>query len=71
MEYQTLYGTENRIWVDYDKMPDALWEAAVAIEDHRFFEHQGVDWRRTAGAAVNMFIGMKNTFGGSTITQQR
>ncbi|WP_455581765.1 transglycosylase domain-containing protein [Dysosmobacter sp.] len=70
VEYQTLYGTENRIWVDYDKMPDALWEAAVAIEDHRFFEHQGVDWRRTAGAAVNMFIGMKNTFGGSTITQQ-
>ncbi len=70
VEYQTLYGTENRIWVDIEDMPDALWQAAVAIEDHRFFEHNGVDWKRTAGAAVNMFIGMKNTFGGSTITQQ-
>ena len=44
MEYQTVYGTENRIWVDYEQIPDALWQAAVAIEDHRFFEHNGVDW---------------------------
>ncbi|MDY3984640.1 transglycosylase domain-containing protein [Dysosmobacter sp.] len=70
VEYQTIHGEQNRILVDFDQMPDALWQAAVAIEDHRFFEHHGVDWRRTAGAAVNMFIGMKNTFGGSTITQQ-
>lgn len=33
MEYQTVYGDENRIWVDFDEMPDALWQAAVAIED--------------------------------------
>ena len=70
VEYETLYGTENRIWADIEQMPDALWQAAVAIEDHRFFEHNGVDWRRTIGATVNMFIGMKDTFGGSTITQQ-
>ncbi len=70
MEYQTLYGLENRIWVDIEDMPDALWQAAVAIEDHRFFEHHGVDWRRTIGATVNMFFGMRDTFGGSTITQQ-
>ena len=70
VEYQTIHGTENRIWVDFEEMPDALWQAAVAIEDHRFFEHKGVDWKRTIGATVNMFIGMKNTFGGSTITQQ-
>jgi penicillin-binding protein 1A len=69
-ELQTLHGTENRIWVDYDKMPKALWQAAVAIEDQRFFTHHGVDWKRTAGAALNMFLGMRNTFGGSTITQQ-
>ena len=43
VEYQTVYGTENRIWVDYEQIPDALWQAAVAIEDHRFFEHNGVD----------------------------
>ena len=70
VEYQTLYGKENRIWVDIEDVPDAMWQAVVAIEDHRFFDHHGVDWRRTAGATVNMFIGMKNTFGGSTITQQ-
>ncbi len=70
VEYQNLYGVENRIWADYDQMPDALWQAAVSIEDERFFQHHGVDWKRTAGATVNMFIGMRDTFGGSTITQQ-
>ena len=70
VEYQTLYGTENRIWADIEEMPDELWQAVVAIEDERFFQHQGVDWKRTAGATVNMFVGMRNTFGGSTITQQ-
>ena len=70
VEYQTIHGEQNRILVDFDQMPDALWQAAVAVEDKRFFEHEGVDWRRTGGAVVNMFIGMKDTFGGSTITQQ-
>ncbi len=69
-ELQTIHGEENRIWVDIDDMPDALWQAVVAIEDERFFFHNGVDWKRTGGAVVNMFLGMKNTFGGSTITQQ-
>ena len=70
VEYQTIHGAENRVWVDFEQMPEALWQAAVAIEDERFFTHEGVDWKRTVGATVNMFIGMKNTFGGSTITQQ-
>jgi penicillin-binding protein 1A len=69
-ELQTLHGTENRIWVDYDKMPKALWQGAVSIEDKRFFKHHGVDWSRTSTAAVNMFLGMRSTYGGSTITQQ-
>lgn len=29
VEYQTIHGTENRIWVDFEEMPDALWQAAV------------------------------------------
>ena len=70
LEYQTVYGDQNRIWVDFDQMPAALWQAAVAIEDHRFFEHEGVDWRRTLGAAVNFFTQDQDTFGGSTLTQQ-
>ena len=72
-EYQeltTLSGDEDRIWVDFEEIPDYMWKAAVAIEDKRFFEHKGVDWYRTAGAFVSMFGLMENDFGGSTITQQ-
>ena len=70
VEYQTVHGNENRIWVDIEDMPDTLWQAAVAIEDERFFQHEGVDWKRTGGAVLHMFLGMENTYGGSTITQQ-
>lgn len=69
VEFQTVHGDENRILVTFDQIPDALWQAAVAIEDHRFFLHEGVDWRRTIGATLNMFTN-NNTYGGSTITQQ-
>ena len=70
VELAMLETDENRIWVDYDDIPEYFEKAAVAIEDKRFYEHKGVDWYRTAGAFVNMFLGMKNDFGGSTITQQ-
>lgn len=69
-ELVTLASSEYRMWVDYETIPKYVEHAVVAIEDKRFYEHQGVDWYRTSGAFVNMFIGMKNTFGGSTITQQ-
>ena len=70
VEMETLKAKEYRILVDYDQIPDAMWQAAVAIEDKRFFEHHGVDWQRTIGATVNMFFKQRNTYGGSTITQQ-
>lgn len=70
VELQTLHGDENRILKKFSDFPDTLWQAAVAIEDQRFFEHHGVDWKRTAGATVNMFLHTSNTYGGSTITQQ-
>lgn len=69
-ELQMIYGDENRIWVDYDQIPKAMWQAAVAIEDERFFKHHGVDWLRTAKATTNLFFRTSSTFGGSTITQQ-
>ena len=69
VEYKILHSTENRILIKYDQMAPALWQAAVAIEDHRFFEHKGVDWKRTGGAVI-MSMGMRSSFGGSTITQQ-
>ncbi|QNL43378.1 PBP1A family penicillin-binding protein [Oscillibacter hominis] len=69
-ELQTLKSEVNRIEVTIDQIPQNLQDACVAIEDARFYTHKGVDWKRTAGAVVNMFFGMRNTFGGSTITQQ-
>ena len=70
VEYQTIYGQENREYVDIEDMPDMLWKAAVAIEDQRFFEHNGVDWKRTLGAVTQFFTNSGSTYGGSTITQQ-
>ena len=68
-ELITLSGTEDRKWVNYDEIPKHLINAAVAIEDERFWTHQGVDWKRTAVAILYMFTG-KDIQGGSTITQQ-
>lgn len=70
-EMQRIYGAENRIWVDYSEMPEYLINATIAAEDERFLSHHGVDWKRTVGAAINMFIPIySSNQGGSTITQQ-
>ena len=52
VEQTRLHGEENRIWIDYDEMPDDLIWAFVCLEDKRFFEHSGVDWRRTIGVMI-------------------
>lgn len=64
-----LSGSEKRKIVTLDEMADYLPKAYVAIEDERFYKHNGVDLKRTAGAIATTLIG-KNTYGGSTITQQ-
>ena len=56
-QYQTLYSTENRIWVDNQDIPQAMKDAIVSIEDKRFYEHSGVDWTRTLSAVVNLATG--------------
>lgn len=71
VEYQRLHGEENRIWVGFESMPENLRDAFVAVEDQRFYEHQGVDWKRTVAAFANMFVDLySSNQGGSTITQQ-
>lgn len=69
LELQKLYDEENRIWVEYDRLPQYLLDACVAIEDKRFYDHQGVDWITTAKASVGLFLGNASA-GGSTLTQQ-
>lgn len=70
IEMRRLHGIENRIWTDMDSIPISVVNAFVAIEDHRFFEHNGVDVKRTLGAVFNFFKPSSKQFGGSTITQQ-
>ena len=65
---QVLSDTSSE-WVDFEEIPQDLKDAAVAIEDRRFYTHHGVDWWRTAQAVVSMFTG-GDIQGGSTITQQ-
>ena len=57
-------------YVPYEKIPQAMINAVVAIEDKRFFEHRGVDWYRTLAAVGNYLFHGDGHFGGSTITQQ-
>ncbi len=70
LEEERIHGSENRIWVSISEMPEYLKDAFIAIEDHRFRDHSGVDWYRTLGAVKNFFVPSSSTFGGSTITQQ-
>lgn len=70
-EYHRLHGDENRIWVDIEKTPKMLQNAFIAIEDERFEEHKGVDWKRTLYAVGNELFEFSDVeFGGSSITQQ-
>ena len=67
---QQIYTTTDRQVAKLEDIPQALINATVAIEDKRFYEHQGVDWITTVKACLNMFFGGDSQFGGSTITQQ-
>lgn len=67
----TLNGDEKRQIITLEEMSPYLPKAYVAIEDERFFEHRGVDLKRT-GNAIYTYLRNKGTssFGGSSITQQ-
>ena len=68
-KYQDVFAVTSSSWVDFEDIPEDMIHAAVAIEDHRFFEHQGVDWITTVKACARMFFG-DDSVGGSSITQQ-
>ncbi|MEG2117683.1 MAG: transglycosylase domain-containing protein, partial [Clostridia bacterium] len=70
MEDDTLHSGENRLWSNYNEIPQKLIEAVICIEDQRFYEHKGVDIKRTLGAVLNFFLPGGDSYGGSTITQQ-
>lgn len=70
-EIATVAGDEKRKIVALNDMPEDLKDAFVSIEDERFYQHHGVDIKRTLGATVSYAIHKGNSsYGGSTITQQ-
>ncbi|HKR44618.1 MAG TPA: transglycosylase domain-containing protein [Paraburkholderia sp.] len=58
----------NREWVTLNEISPHVVDALIATEDHRFYQHHGIDLQRVAAAALHTFTGSRQ--GGSTITQQ-
>ncbi len=70
-EIDRLKGEENREYVAFDKVPKVLRDAVVAIEDERFYSHDGVDIKGLARALyVILSTAGQRREGASTITQQ-
>lgn len=69
VEMDRIHRNENRVWVDIENIPENLTNAFISIEDERFRDHKGVDIKRTFGAFLQWVRG-KDSYGGSTITQQ-
>ncbi|MDY4784888.1 transglycosylase domain-containing protein [Pygmaiobacter massiliensis] len=76
-EYSTLPCTQNKIYIPGDQIPDDLRHAFVAVEDQQFYDHKGVNLKRTLFAIFNEAVhavtgwypgGVKQ--GASTIDQQ-
>lgn len=71
VELTSISRNADRIPISIDRVPQHVQDAFVYTEDERFYEHAGVDWKRTFTAFLNEilhFLGGRQ--GGSTITQQ-
>lgn len=64
------HDEQNRVIVPFNRIPDEVWKAVVAVEDERYFQHDGVDLQGIARAAVENVEAGAVVQGGSTITQQ-
>ncbi|QED48401.1 transglycosylase domain-containing protein [Cytobacillus dafuensis] len=66
----TEVGSENREYVEYEDIPKLVEDAFLATEDVRFYQHNGMDLRRLAGAVLANITDGFGSQGASTITQQ-
>ena len=66
----TLHGAEDRVDIPFSQIPVTMRHAIVAIEDRRFYEHHGVDYKGLLRAALKNQESGEVTQGGSTLTQQ-
>jgi penicillin-binding protein 1A len=62
-------GQTKKIYYNLDEISNYLIDGFISVEDRSFYQHSGVDMRRTVYATVNYLSG-KGKFGASTITQQ-
>lgn len=68
-EISKLYLT-RRVIIPIDSIPEVVRNAFIAIEDRRFYEHNGVDWQRVLGALWTNVKSLGIEEGSSTITMQ-
>ena len=64
------HAEENREIVPFNKMSKNIKDAIISVEDKRYYEHQGVDYKRIIGAFIADVKSGEIVQGGSTITQQ-
>lgn len=69
-EILRLHGAEDRTWVSLDELPEHLLYAFISAEDARFYDHEGVDVIRIAGAIIADIKAGEYVQGASTISQQ-
>lgn len=63
--------SENRVFVSYDSISPHVFDALIATEDIRFFQHSGIDFKALVRAVVKRgLLRQREAGGGSTITQQ-
>lgn len=63
-------GNMRKIYYTLDEISPYITEGFIAVEDKIFYEHKGIDLKRTLMAAVNYVTKRERVFGASTITQQ-
>ena len=63
-------SSSKYVFTPISKIPQAMIDAFVAIEDKRFYSHHGVDFLRSGKAIANYIFRHSSSFGASTITQQ-
>jgi len=69
-EILRLHGAEDRTWVSIDSLPEHLLYAFISAEDARFYDHEGIDIIRIAGAVIADIKAGEYVQGASTISQQ-
>lgn len=69
-EVMAKVGTEKRVILTYDEIPEVLINALIATEDANFFQHNGVDIGRFIVASVKQVLGNSDAGGASTLTMQ-